>query len=149
MEAISVYEMHQLNQEKEDLQQQFLSQWLDTKTSTSTGRPLDGLICPIGPSPACQHGHMDYDNYTSLFNVLDLPAVAFPVTHVDKQLDQKAESVSLYDKMDKRSWDRCEQPKQTITLADDALQTMLISLTDSRSDCSLSDEGIKKKRRCQ
>ena len=113
MEAISVYEMHQLNREKEDLQQRFLSQWLST--STTTGRPLDALICPIGPTTACEHGQMDYDNYTSIFNVLDLPAVAFPVTKVDKQVDVK-EDVELYNDLDERSWSRCEHKVSVVML---------------------------------
>lgn len=45
--AISVFQLQQLNREKEHIQQQFLSRWLDTrginKVRHSKGRLMDGL----------------------------------------------------------------------------------------------------------
>jgi len=106
MKPLSVYQLNQLNREKEHIQQEFLSHWLSTKDQTSTGRAVDGLIMPIGPTTACENGHMDYDNYTSLWNILDMPAVAFPVTFVDAKKDQAKGKPNLFDDKDERSWSR-------------------------------------------
>ncbi|KAL2312851.1 Amidase [Schizosaccharomyces pombe] len=53
---------------------------------------VDVLLTPVGPSPAPKLGEAKYWTYTSVWNLLDLPAVVFPVTTVDPKLDVKDES---------------------------------------------------------
>ncbi|GAA6003800.1 uncharacterized protein JCM10292_003380 [Rhodotorula paludigena] len=83
----TTYEVWQLNRAKEELQQAFLTRWLGTPTST--GRPLDGLLCPAAPITAPLPGNNRHVGYTAMFNLLDNPAVVFPVTKVDPALDTK------------------------------------------------------------
>jgi len=87
-EPHSVYELYQLNREKEALQGLMLKKWLATASATASGRPIDGLILPVAPVTAPRFGNNDYINYTGLFNLLDLPATVFPVTFVNAQKDQ-------------------------------------------------------------
>ncbi|KAL4869405.1 hypothetical protein BDV12DRAFT_185280 [Aspergillus spectabilis] len=59
-----------------------LQAWTATRTRTGTGREMDALLMPCSPWPACERYGFTYDNYTSLWNVLDYCATTVPVTHV-------------------------------------------------------------------
>lgn len=83
----SVFALWQMNRAKEAMQQAFLDKWLATAKETSTGRPIDGLLVPPAPITACLPGNNRHVGYTSFFNLLDLPAVVFPVTKVDPSVD--------------------------------------------------------------
>ena len=48
---------------------------------------IDALLCPVGPGVAPKHNTAKYWNYTSQWNLLDYPGVAFPVCKVDKAVD--------------------------------------------------------------
>ncbi|GAA6022599.1 hypothetical protein JCM10207_003919 [Rhodosporidiobolus poonsookiae] len=84
----TTYENWQLNRAKEQYQQEFLAQWRSTAASTSTGRPIDALLCPVTSTPAYVPGTAFWAGYTGMFNLLDLPACAVPVTKVDPTLDE-------------------------------------------------------------
>ncbi|CAI7599455.1 unnamed protein product [Penicillium pancosmium] len=60
---------------------QILQKWAATKDSTKTEREIDALIMPCSPWPASSRHEFIYDNYTSLWNVLDYCATTVPVTH--------------------------------------------------------------------
>ncbi|KAF9875725.1 acetamidase [Colletotrichum karsti] len=59
--------------------------WLDT--GKRDGHPVDAILCPVGPGCAPPHDSAKYWSYTSQWNLLDYPAVSFPVTQVDQRLD--------------------------------------------------------------
>lgn len=46
------------------------------------GGRIDCILCPSGPGPAPKLGTSKYWTYTSVWNLLDYPGVAFPVTTV-------------------------------------------------------------------
>lgn len=48
---------------------------------------IDFLICPASPGAAQPHGTSFYYGYTSHWNLLDYPAISFPVTTVDPEKD--------------------------------------------------------------
>ncbi|GAA5965928.1 hypothetical protein JCM8115_000750 [Rhodotorula mucilaginosa] len=83
----SVYALWQLNRAREAMQQKFLDKWLATAKETSTGRPIDGLLAPPAPITACLPGNNRHVGYTTFFNLLDLPALVFPVTKVNPEKD--------------------------------------------------------------
>ncbi|GAA5830768.1 hypothetical protein JCM11251_001068 [Rhodosporidiobolus azoricus] len=83
----TTYELWQLHREKERYQQEFLAQWLATASSTSTGQPIDALLCAVTSTPAYTPGTAFWAGYTGMYNLLDLPATAVPVTKVDPKLD--------------------------------------------------------------
>ncbi|CAG8386346.1 unnamed protein product [Penicillium salamii] len=68
---------------------QILQSWVATKTRTNTGREMDALLTPCTVWPACQKYGFIYDNYTSLWNVLDYCASTIPVTSVSQAQDVK------------------------------------------------------------
>lgn len=66
-----------------------LQAWAATKNTTGTGREIDALLMPCTPWPACERYKFTYDNYTSLWNVLDYCATTLPVTQVSAANDVK------------------------------------------------------------
>jgi hypothetical protein len=47
-------------------------------------------------------------NYTMTWNALDYPAVAFPVTHVDKSKDLKVDRTQFLGVEDKANYNDCK-----------------------------------------
>ncbi|KAI5289976.1 hypothetical protein KEM54_002762 [Ascosphaera aggregata] len=56
-------------------------------TSKDDGREVDVILCPTTCGVAPQHETAKYWSYTSQWNLLDYPAVAFPVTTLDPAKD--------------------------------------------------------------
>ncbi|PLB50856.1 glutamyl-tRNA amidotransferase subunit A [Aspergillus steynii IBT 23096] len=50
---------------------------------------MDVILCPAHPSPAPVIDTSRYWGYTSIWNLLDYPAIVFPVTRVDPGKDEK------------------------------------------------------------
>lgn len=48
---------------------------------------VDVVLCPVGPCAAPPLGCARYWGYTAVWNVLDYPALVFPVTSVDPAVD--------------------------------------------------------------
>ncbi|KAL7419003.1 hypothetical protein Q5752_006688 [Cryptotrichosporon argae] len=65
----------------------FLISWANTRGKTGTGREIDALLMPCAPWSASKRYEFVYDNYTSLWNVLDHCATTLPVTVVSPDLD--------------------------------------------------------------
>ncbi|KAL4950656.1 amidase [Aspergillus filifer] len=53
--------------------------WDATRTQTSTGRPIDGLICPASPMAGYPHDFLPWWGYTTLFNLVDYPSTILPL----------------------------------------------------------------------
>lgn len=67
---------------------------------------VDVILCPVGPGPAPRLGTSKYWSYTSVWNLLDWPALVFPATTVDATKDaaQPAPDPLLSEK-DRENWD--------------------------------------------
>ncbi len=86
-----------------------------TKTATSTGESgepegmVDVILCPVVPSSAPKIGTSRWWGYTSQWNLLDYPALVFPVDKVDVEKDsEKVEYTPRNDK-DKYNWELWEK----------------------------------------
>jgi len=73
------HEIFQLNAEREAFRANALAHWNSTKCRTATGRPVDAVLCPVAPTLAPPHETTSWWGYSSHWNLLDLPAVVFPV----------------------------------------------------------------------
>ena len=58
--VISTFELFKIQKKRAVLRKEYLDQWESTRASTSTGRPIDAIICPVAPSPAPPHGMNKY-----------------------------------------------------------------------------------------
>ena len=65
--------------------------WNDTATGTSQKGELEGMVdvilCPVGPGVAPLIDTSRYWGYTSQWNLLDYPALVFPVSRVNPEVD--------------------------------------------------------------
>jgi amidase len=75
----TVAEMFRLNLERETFRAKALMHWNATQQRTTTGRPVDAILCPVAPTLAPPHDTTCWWGYSSHWNILDLPAVVFPV----------------------------------------------------------------------
>lgn len=61
--------------------------WNSTASQTTTGRPVDALICPTTIMAATLPGKHVHPGSTMFVNMLDYSTVTLPVTHVDREVD--------------------------------------------------------------
>ncbi|KAG8219530.1 amidase signature domain-containing protein [Butyriboletus roseoflavus] len=73
----AVDELFRLNGERETFRAKALEHW--NATRGPTGRPVDAILCPVAPTLAPPHDTTCWWAYSSHWNLLDLPAVVFPV----------------------------------------------------------------------
>ncbi|KAJ2955307.1 hypothetical protein NQZ79_g8671 [Umbelopsis isabellina] len=64
---------------------------------------IDGLIAPVTPVPSHPHKNTIYHGYTSYWNAMDYPAVAFPVLRADATIDSNPDHTPVSDD-DKAVW---------------------------------------------
>lgn len=69
---------------------------------------VDIIICPVGPGVAPRHNTSKYWNYTSQWNLLDYPALSFPVTKVDPELDPINKDHTPLNEKDEENWKLCK-----------------------------------------
>ncbi|KAL5414614.1 hypothetical protein PMIN03_003114 [Paraphaeosphaeria minitans] len=68
---------------------------------------VDAVLCPVNPGVAPIHNTAKYWSYTSQWNLLDYPGVAFPVTKVNKSMDQwdrEQSPLSEHDAYHRKLW---------------------------------------------
>ncbi|KAI0374200.1 general amidase [Pilatotrama ljubarskyi] len=88
-QPLTAYQLWQLNKERRALRKAHLDRWEATIAETGTGRPIDGLICPVAPYAAVPHGQTRSSIYTVIWNTMDAPGLVIPVTNVDPEIDLK------------------------------------------------------------
>ncbi|KAG5727460.1 Acetamidase [Termitomyces sp. T112] len=105
---LSAYELWQFQKKKRDLRQRHLEYWFATANQTGTGRPVDAIIAPVAPFTAVPHGKNSYLGYTMVWNFLDCPALAIPVSRVDPAVDVKRPAHKFLSDLDKSIYELYE-----------------------------------------
>jgi amidase len=77
-QPFSVDEIFKLNLERETFRARALAHWNATGARTTTGRPVDVILCPAAATLAPPHDTTAWWAYSSHWNLLDLPGVVFP-----------------------------------------------------------------------
>ncbi|KAJ5470894.1 hypothetical protein N7530_008251 [Penicillium desertorum] len=83
--AISVYEYWQLNKRKTAAQKEYLDKW--NAVRSPSGRVVDVLLSPTLPHTTVPHRKFRWVGYTKIWNLLDYPALTFPVDRVRAEVD--------------------------------------------------------------
>ena len=87
----SIEDVWHMTERREAYRRAYAKVWNDTATGTSkTGEPegvVDVILCPVGPGAAPLIDNAKYWGYTSQWNLLDYPALVFPVSKLDPELD--------------------------------------------------------------
>ncbi|KAI9715450.1 MAG: hypothetical protein M1812_005926 [Candelaria pacifica] len=95
VKPLSVAEVWKWTQKREEYRTAYLQLWNDTATGVDANGELEGVVdvilCPVGPGAAPPINCSRYWGYTSQWNLLDYPAVVFPVTKVDPKVDVEDE----------------------------------------------------------
>lgn len=76
--TLTVPEVWKLTMEREQFRAEFAAHWNGVSGSVAGGDLVDVMLCPVGPGVAPLLETARYWNYTSLFNLLDYPALVFP-----------------------------------------------------------------------
>ncbi|KAJ5513425.1 Amidase [Penicillium fimorum] len=93
-----------LNVTKRLYQKQYMDYWNSTAEVTGTGRPVDGLFCPLAPHAAVIPNEYKSVGYTGFVNLLDYTGLAIPVTFADKKVDVRPADGSVNESND-IEWD--------------------------------------------
>lgn len=90
------------------VQKEVLKHWCGY--TDAEGNVLDAVIAPVFPNVAAKHETTKYWTYTSQWNLLDYPVLAFPVTKVDESLDQPYADYTPLNELDKYFYEQYDSP---------------------------------------
>ncbi|EUC62870.1 glutamyl-tRNA(Gln) amidotransferase subunit A [Rhizoctonia solani AG-3 Rhs1AP] len=77
--ALTLAETYATNLERDLFRRRALEHWNDTAAQSKSGRPVDAVLCPASYTLAPLHRTAGWVGYSTYWNLLDLPQVAFPV----------------------------------------------------------------------
>ncbi|KAL8698746.1 MAG: hypothetical protein Q9224_001715, partial [Gallowayella concinna] len=101
----SIEEVWYWTSRRERYRREYAEVWNKTATGTGpNGEPegmIDVILAPVGPGAAPPLGHAKYWGYTSQWNLLDYPALVFPVSKVDPEVDSIDEGYEPMNEQDK------------------------------------------------
>ena len=110
---LNMKEFYYWQEEREAYRKEYARVWNDTATSRNPETDelegmVDVILCPAGPGVAPAHNTAKYWAYTSQWNLLDYPALVFPVDKVDVGLDKMAKGYEPMSGIDDDHWRLCE-----------------------------------------
>ena len=82
---LTVRELWELTIQREEYRTKHAQVW--NSTASRGDQMVDVILCPVGPGTAPLLNHARYWPYTSHWNLVDHPALVFPVTKADPALD--------------------------------------------------------------
>lgn len=99
-------------QKREMYRRAYAKVWNETATGIARNGDLEGVVdvvlCPVGPGAAPPLDHARYWGYTAQWNLLDYPALVFPVTKVDQKLDAVESDYKPMNEKDEYNYKLCE-----------------------------------------
>ncbi|KAF2141027.1 uncharacterized protein K452DRAFT_288411 [Aplosporella prunicola CBS 121167] len=85
----SIKDVWRLTAQREQYRAEYAEAWNRTATGPDGEGMVDVILCPVGPGTAPPLDQARWWGYTSQWNLLNYPAVVFPVTQADPALDAK------------------------------------------------------------
>jgi len=112
VKKLTPQKLYYWQEEREAYRKEYAKVWNDTATGQNETGDLEGMVdvilCPVGPGVAPAHNTSKYWGYTSQWNLLDYPAVVFPVSKVDKEKDALPGTFTPMTDVDEEHWNLCE-----------------------------------------
>jgi amidase len=108
---LSRQELEYWLEEREEFRLEYNEHWNKTgvwnERNEAWEKPVDAIICPVAPWIASKHNTAKYWSYSAIWNLLDYPALAFPVGRANKSLDVSSRS-EFFSDIDKEIWQQCK-----------------------------------------
>ncbi|GLA31344.1 acetamidase [Aspergillus phoenicis ATCC 13157] len=95
-------EVAALNVQKREYQKKYMDYWNSTANLTTTGKPVDAVICPTAPHAAVIPGKYRHTGYTTFINTLDYTSLVFPIACADKNLRSMTERSKFLSELDQK-----------------------------------------------
>jgi len=112
VETHSINSMWRSVERRESYRAEYAQIWNSTATSQGVnGEPqgmVDVILSPVGPGAAPKIGTSKWWGYTSQWNLLDYPALVFPVDRVTIEKDGEPEKHEARNEKDRFNWDLWE-----------------------------------------
>lgn len=118
VKELTIPELWEWTEKRDQYRTDYAKLWNETAVELNSERErgVDAILCPVGPGAAPPLNNARYWGYTAQWNLLDYPALVFPVTTVDQEKDRAEEAfVPLTDK-DQWNHDLCLFPLRAILL---------------------------------
>ena len=82
------------------------AEMLERMRTLAGGRPFDALVSPVAAEVTTRHDAYHHIFYTGVWNLMDMPAVVFPLpgVHVDQEQDKKDESFKGKEGEEEKVW---------------------------------------------
>ncbi|APA08836.1 hypothetical protein sscle_04g036060 [Sclerotinia sclerotiorum 1980 UF-70] len=113
VQSHSIASMWNSQVERDNYRTEYANIWNETATSKTPNGGLEGMVdvilSPVGPGSAPKLDTAKWWGYTSQWNLLDYPAIIFPVDKVDVTKDNAKETYTPRNDKDKYNWDLWEQ----------------------------------------
>lgn len=112
----TVGEIRELYKRMEGYRLEYIQKWNSTAVRTGKNGEIedavDVILCPAGPGAAPLLDCSRYWGYTSQWNLLDYPALVFPVTMVDPAIDVWDEKYVAMNEQDQYNHDLYRDPEK-------------------------------------
>ena len=112
VKTMSIEEVWQMTIRRDMYRNAYAEIWRDTASGSGPGEledMVDVILCPVGPGAAPPLNHARYWGYTSQWNLLDYPALVFPVTKVDPEVDVADEGYQPRNEKDEFNHKLCKR----------------------------------------
>ena len=97
---LTISELWSWTIKREAYRAEYAELWNKTAVDGDPETTVDVILCPVGPGAAPPLNHARYWGYTSQWNLLDYPALVFPVTRVDQEKDHAEVGYKSMNKQD-------------------------------------------------
>ena len=108
VKELSMHELWRWTLQREIYRAQYAALW-----NSTGGDPVDVILCPAGPGAAPPLDHARYWGYMAQWNLLDYPAICFPVTKVDQEMDRVESGFRAMGEQDEWNW-RLYRPERYV-----------------------------------
>lgn len=112
VKRLEISELWERTIKREQYKRAYAKLWNETATGVNEdGEPegmVDVILCPVGPGTAPPLETAKYWCYTSQWNLLDYPALVFPVTKVDPSVDVAEEGYKPKNEKDEYNYKLCK-----------------------------------------
>lgn len=112
VKPMSIDEVWKMTMRREEYRNAYAQVWMETASGVGPDGSREGMVdvilCPVGPGAAPPLNQARYWGYTAQWNILDYPALIFPVTKVDPKVDKADTSYTPRNEKDEFNHKLCE-----------------------------------------